>query len=325
MMKTKIFGKMVSLVMLAGLGLFFAQAALAAKDFPSKPITILVSSTAGSPADLLARQVARFAAETLGQPMIVVNRTGGAGGIMFNALMAAPADGYTIASVTASHIAALQSELKKAFSFTDFDFLYNVQIDPFALAVRADSPFKTLDDLIEFARKNPDKGRLQIGGQGTGSSLHLMCLQLARDAGFRFTWLPYKGGADSVANLLGGHVQVISTAPATVDQYVEAGRIRILAITGGKRLPHLKDVPTFRELGYNIELLQFRGFMARTGLPPSVKAKIVEAIQKATQEPGFKAFMAGLNQIDGSMGPKEFSAFARANFDEVGKLLKMLE
>ena len=316
---------MGSLALMAGLSVLFAASALAADAFPTKPITIINSSAAGSPTDVMAREVAHFAVKTLGQPMVVVNKTGGSGGVMFASLKAAPADGYTIASATAAQFAALQSELKKAFSFDDFDFLYNVQKEPYALAVRADSPFKTLKDMIEFAKKNPDKGKLQIGGQGTGSALHLFCLQLADDASFKFTWLPYKGGADSVTNLLGGHVQAISTAPATVNQYVEAGKIRVLAITGDKRMAHIKDVPTFKDLGYDIELTQYRGFIAKKGLPADVKAKLVDAIKKAVAEPGFKEFMAKTYQPDGSMGPEEFAAYAKKDFDRIGKLLKMIQ
>jgi len=127
-----------------------------------------------------------------------------------------------------------------------------------------------------------------------------------------------------VTNLLGGHVQAGSTAPATVSQYVEAGKIRVLAITGDKRLAHMKDVPTFKEMGYNIELTQYRGIIAKQGLPGDVKGKIIEAIKKGVQDPGFKAFMAKTHQPDGSLGPEEFLAYAKKDFDLVGKLMKMI-
>lgn len=316
--------RMMGLVLIVSLMFVAAPVALAA-DFPSKPITVLVSSSAGSPADLMAREVAHFAGKYIGQPMVVVNKTGGSGGVMFAALKTAPTDGYTIAAGTAGQFAAMHSQLKKDFRIDEFDFLYNVQVDPYALAVTADSPFKTLKDMIDFAKKNPDKGRLQMGGQGTGSSLHLICLQLAEEAGFKFTWLPYKGGSESVKNLLGGHVAVVSTAPATVSQYVEAGKIRVLAITGDKRLGHMKDVPTFKELGYDIELTQYRGIIAKKGLPADVKAKIVEAVKKGVQDPGFKAFMAKAHQADGSMAPEVFTAYAKKNFALVGKLMQMIK
>ena len=293
-----------------------------ATKFPTKSITIFNSSTAGSPADVMARQVAQFARKYLGQPMVVVNKPGGGGGVMFAALIAEPPDGYTIASVTAAQIAALQGELRKDFSFDQFEFIANVQKDPYCLAVKTDSPFKTLQDMIDYAKKNP---RLKIGGQGTGSALHLMVLLLAEESGIRISWVPFGGGAESVTNLLGNHVPVISTAPATVNQYVEAGQIRILAISGDQRLPHLKDVPTFKDLGRNIVMTQYRGFAARKGLPPEVKAKLVDAVKKAVAEPGFKEYMAKNYQPDAFLGPEEFAALARSDYDLIGKLLERIE
>ncbi|QGP94026.1 Tripartite tricarboxylate transporter family receptor [Neomoorella glycerini] len=294
-----------------------------ASTFPNKPITVLNSSTAGSPADVMAREVARYAEKYLGQPMVVVNKPGGGGGVMFAALKAEPADGYTIASVTASQIAALQSELKKDFSIDDFEFIANVQKEPYAIAVKANSSFKTMHDVIDFAKKNP--GKLKIGGQGTGSALHLMILQLAEQAGIEITWVPFGGGSESVTNLLGNNVQVISTAPATVNQYVEAGQIKVLAISGDQRMEHMKEVPTLKELGYDITMTQYRGFIAKKGLPSDVKAKIVDAIKKAVAEPGFKEYMAKNKQPDGFMGPDDFAAYARKDYELIGQLLQKVK
>ena len=300
---------------------FLPRAGHAAGAYPTKPITVLNSSAAGSPTDVMARQVAQYARKYLGQPMVVVNKPGGGGGVMFAALFADPADGYTIASLTGAQITALHAELKKDFSFENFEFIANVQREPNCLAVRADGPFKTLQDLIEFAKKNPS---LKIGGQGTGSALHLMVMLLAEESGTKLTWVPFGGGIESVTNLLGNTVPVISTSPATVNQYVEAKQIRILAITGDKRMEHIKDVPTFKELGYDIVMFQYRGFAARKGLPPEVKAKLADAIRKAVAEPGFKEFMAKNFQPEGFLGPEEFAALARADFDLMGRLLQKL-
>jgi putative tricarboxylic transport membrane protein len=306
---------------LAGAPAMLPAAAEAAGAFPSKPITILNSSVAGSPTDVMARQVAQYARKSLGQPMVVVNKPGGGGGVMFAALMAEPADGYTLASLTGAQMAALHAELKKDFSFENFEFLANVQREPNCLVAKADGPFNTLQDMIEHAKKNPS---LKVGGQGTGSALHLMVMLLAEQSGTKLTWLPFAGGMESVTNLLGNTVPVISTSPATVNQYVEAKQMRILAITGDKRMEHLKDVPTFKELGYDIVMLQYRGFAAKRGMPVEAKAALVEAIRKAVAEPGFKDFMKKNFQPDGYLGPEEFTALARADFDLMGRLLQKL-
>ena len=298
-----------------------AAVAYAAAPFPTKPITILNSSVAGSPTDVMARQVAQYARKYLGQPIVVVNKPGGGGGVMFAALMAEPADGYTIASLTGAQMAALHAELKKDFSFADFDFIANVQREPNCLAVKWDGAFKTLQDMVEYAKKNPS---LKVGGQGTGSALHLMVMLLAEQSGTKLTWLPFGGGMESVTNLLGNTVPVISTSPATVNQYVEAKQIRILAITGDKRMDHLKDVPTFKELGYDIVMLQYRGFAAKKGMPAEAKAKLVDAIRKAVAEPAFKEYMKKNFQPDGFLGPEEFTTLAREDFNLMGGLLQKL-
>lgn len=289
-------------------------------NYPTKTITILNASTAGSPADVLSREIARQLEKTLGQTVIVVNATGGGGGVMMAKLLQEDADGYTIAAVTASQVAALQSELKDSFRFEDFDFLVNVQKEPYAIAVRTDSEFKSIEDLMNYARSG--EGKLKAGGQGTGSAMHLMMLQLAGASNAKITWVPFGGGSESVTNLLGKNVEVIATAPATVNQYVEAGQIRILAITGESRMDILPDVPTLYELGFtDITETQYRGFFAKKGIPEDVKAIIVDALTKATQEPEFKDYMKVNNQPDGYMDPAEFSAYAKKDYDQVGVLL----
>lgn len=296
------------------------QEAKTVTNFPTKTITILNSSTAGSPADVMARQVAQFAQKTLGQTLIVSNVTGGSGGVMFANLLKEKPDGYTIATVTASQIAALQSDLSKDFKFDDFDFLVNVQKEPYAIAVKADSKFKTIKEMMDFATSNP--GKLKMGGQGTGSAMHLLSFQLAEKGGTKITWVPFGGGAESVTNLLGGNVDVIVTAPATMNQYVEAGQARLLAISGEQRMDVLKDVPTLKELGYTeILATQYRGFMVKKGLPEDVKTKLVDAIKTAIADPGFKAYMTTNKQPDGYMGPEDFTKYAKADFDQVGTLL----
>ena len=321
-MNTTVAVCILSLAFVGGLPFAGPLAATAdAAGFPTKPITVFNSSTAGSPTDVMARQVAQHARKSLGQPMVVVNKPGGGGGVMFAALFGEPADGYAIASLTASQVAALHAELKKDFSFDNLDFLANVQRESHCLVVKADSPFKTLQDVVEAGKKGSG---VKVGGQGTGSALHLMVILLAEQSGAKLDWVPLGGGSESVTNLLGGTVPVISTSPATVNQYVEAKQMRVIVVSAEKRVDHLKDVPTFKELGYDIVMTQYRGFAARKGLPADAKAKLVEAIHKATREPAFKEFMAKNHQPDGYMGPEEFNAFARADFELMGRLTQKL-
>lgn len=313
----------VVMVLVAGPSLNGSPAEAAeAPRFPIKPITILNSSAAGSPADVMARQLAEQAKKHLGQPVVVVDKPGGSGGVMFASLMADPADGYTLSTMTAALISSLHGALKKDFSIDNFEFLANVQKEPYCLTVRADSPIKTLPEMIAYAKKNP---RLKIAGQGTYSQLHLMTLVLAEEAGMPISWVPVSGGADGITTLLGGHVPVVTSSPATMIQYVEAGKVRILAVSGDKRLSYWSNVPTLKELGYNIVITQYRGIGARKGLPPDVKAILVNAIKKAVAEPGFKSYMAKNYQDDAFMGPEEFTAAVRADYEYMGKLMQRVE
>jgi tripartite-type tricarboxylate transporter receptor subunit TctC len=270
----------------------------------------------------MARQVGQHIRRHLGQPFVVVNKPGGGGGVMFASLFAEPADGYTIASLTAAQVTALHAELKKDFSFENLEFLANVQREPNCLVVKYDSPIRTLPDMIAEAKKT---GNFKIGGQGTGSALHLMVMLLGEKAGTKLTWVPLGGGSESVTNLLGGTVPVISTSPATVNQYVEAKQMRILAISGDRRMEHMQDVPTFKELGHDIVIMQWRGFAARKGFPAEAKAALADAIRKAVAEPGFKEFMAKNHQPDGFLAPEEFAKVAREDFQLMGRLLQGLK
>jgi tripartite-type tricarboxylate transporter receptor subunit TctC len=175
--------------------------------------------------------------------------------------------------------------------------------------------------VVEHAKKNPG---LKVGGQGTGSALHLMVMMLAEQSGTKMDWVPLGGGSESVTNLLGGTVPMISTSPATVNQYVEAKQMRILVVSGEKRMDHLKDVPTFKEAGYNIVMSQYRGFAARKGLPAEARTKLADAIHKATREPAFKEFMAKNHQPDGYLGPDDFNKLAREDFEQMGQLMQKL-
>ena len=287
-------------------------------EYPTKAIQIFNSSSAGSPADVMSREIAMALEKITGQTVTVVNKTGGSGGVMFAAVTAEKNDGYTIGTITASQIAVLQTGLNKEFPIESFEFVGNTQIDPYCIFVKEDSPFKTLEDLIKYSKEND--GKLQLGGQGTGSALHLTALQLGRDAGFTFTWLPSEGGAETVKNVLGDHFQAGMAAPTTVKQYVEAGQLRVLAITGDKSVDSMPEVPTFKSLGYDLMLTQYRGFFVKAGIDPAIKQAISDLIGEACQSESFKAYMAENNLPDGYMNWQDFSDYALADYENVGKL-----
>lgn len=284
----------------------------AADKFPNKPITIISHTNAGSPTDVMARQLGKAAESILGQTIVVENKPGGGGATQIAALMAAPPDGYTLAACTPTQVGLLQNTLKEKYNIDSFAWLSRVQIDPYILVVRADSPWKNLKDLVEYGKQNPNK--LKVGGYGAIGSGHNIAFNIfAKEAGFSAAWVPYEGTNDAVTALLGNHIDVANSNPGQVDQYVESGKLRILGVMAEKKLPELSEVPTYAESGYPADTswMQFRGIFCSKDVPVEIQNKLSEAFLKAMQSPEFKEYMKSTRQIDGSMGVKEFTTFVQ--------------
>ncbi len=289
------------------------------KSYPSKPIELLNSSSAGSPADVMARELGKNAEKFLGQPVVVTTKTGGSGGVQYAAMKSAPADGYTIGATTAAITGVLNTDLKGQFTLDDFQFIIRTQQDPFILITKA-GRFKDVKEMVQYAKDNP--GKLTIGGNGTASGQHLTALLFGKLAGFTFKYVPYQGGSEAVTAGLGGHVDVVSTAPASIYSFVEAGQATPLVHTDTKRLPALKDTPTFKELGYDVTLTQWRGIFAKKGISKEVLDTLHTSFKKAMDESGWLDYMKNTNQMSGYMGPEDFTAAVQKEFKETADLLK---
>lgn len=174
------------------LGIFVLSVPAAGADFPKKSITMLCGSTAGSPVDVMARELARHMEKILKKPVVVQNKPGGSQAEELATILGQPADGYIIGTVTTSTAAALAGHLRAQFKKEDFNFLSLVQSDPYAIAVRADSPFKDLKEMVDFAKANP--GKIKIGGFGTGSGHHMAFLDLADKMDVQMKWVSFDGG-----------------------------------------------------------------------------------------------------------------------------------
>ena len=292
------------------------------KDYPQKAITLINSSSAGSPADIMARQIAQSIEELYNVTVTVENVTGGSGANMFAEVNARDADGYTIGTVTASQIAALCNGLDEQFPLDTFTFVANVQTDPYCLAVPADSKFTSIEDIVSYGQTNP--GSLLISGQGTGSALHLSALQFGSEGNFTFTWLPTDGGSDTVANLLGGNCDAGFAAPTTVKQYVEAGQLKMLAITGSQKVSSAEGIPSFADQGYDLQLTQYRGLYVRSNTDKEVCRMISEMIRAASQTETFKNYMAEQLLDDGYMDMNTFTGHALSDYEAVKALSEQL-
>ncbi|MBM4331692.1 MAG: tripartite tricarboxylate transporter substrate binding protein [Deltaproteobacteria bacterium] len=304
--------KVLCMAMAAVLSLVFAGLISAQGKYPVKTITIITHTAAGSPTDLMARQLARAAEPLLGQTVVVQNKPGGSSAMQMAALLSAPADGYTLATVTPTQIGALEGPLKGQFNIDQFSWITCVEIDPYVIVVQAGSPWKTLKDLVDYGKKNPNK--LRVGGFGSTGSGHNVAFNIfSKAADFKTVWMPYEGTNAAVIALLGGHIDVANSNPGQVAQHVEAGKLRILGVMAPKRLPDFPHVPTYAEAGYQVEegWDQFRGILGRSGIPKPIQIQLSDIFLKAIKSAPFQDYLKKTQMEDGSMGTEEFAAFVK--------------
>jgi tripartite-type tricarboxylate transporter receptor subunit TctC len=259
-------------------GAAFGQAA----DFPSRPITLIVPFQAGVSADLLFRGIAESAAKHLGQPVIVDNKPGGSA-TLGPATMAASAkpDGYTIGQI-AIPVFRIPYMQKATFDpVKDFTYILNLGGYTLGAVVKTDGPFKTWADVIAFAKANPGKFTYATIGPATTNAIAMELM--ARQSGVQFTHIPSKGGGESIAAVLGGHVMMMVESPAWAPQ-VAAGDFRLLLLLNGQRSKKWPETPTLKELGYTYEFDSPFGLAGPKGMDPAIVKKLHDAFKKAYED-----------------------------------------
>jgi putative tricarboxylic transport membrane protein len=292
-----------------------------AQQYPSRAVTILCWSAAGSPVDVYARTLAKLLSTELGQNVVVDNRTGGSGIVMVNTLLRAPADGYTIAANTIT-LAALFSEPNVTFKPDDLQMVARSQVDPYGLIVHTSTPFKTIDEFVAYARKKP--GFVNVGGPFAMSGHRVAWEVFSEMAKIKTTWVPYQGGGPALTAIAGGHVDAAATNPGNVKPMIDAGKVRVIGVSSDRRLDDFPDVPTYKERGWDLVRYQWRGIMARAGTPKPVLDRLVAAIQKAQQTPEWKAYLKNVAQLDGFQGPDAFRAQLAQDMREMDVVKKKL-
>lgn len=236
------------------------------QPFPSRPITIVCPPAPGGISDTLTRALAAAAQPEFGVPVVVENKPGGANAVGLNYGAHAAPDGYTVTYVVAE-LAILPHLGLSPISPDAFDLLARTNYNPAAVTVRADSPWRTLAQLLEDARQRPDMVR--AGNSGTGSVWHLAAVALQEAGGVRFKHVPFSGAAPAVQALLGGHVDVVCVSPIEVQAHVEAGGLRVLAVLSCERDSLFPDVPCARELGYALDVGAWGGLALPRGYLPT--------------------------------------------------------
>jgi tripartite-type tricarboxylate transporter receptor subunit TctC len=269
----------------------FAQAA---SDYPSRPIELVVPFGAGGGTDILARVTAEAAKKHSSQPITVVNRPGASGSIGLTEVVNARPDGYKIAMVTVEMAIIPHMGIAKFSPEADFTPLVRLNADPVVLTVSATSPWKTIEEMVDAAKKSKDP--LKFGNAGTGGVSHLAAVALAQKAGTTFNHVPFQGNAPAVVALLGGHIDAVTASPSEVFSFVQSGKLRALAVLADQRLGGaFAQVPTMKERNIDLSVGTWRGLAAPKGLPADVLSRLSAIALKTANEPAVKEAMEKQN------------------------------
>lgn len=264
---------------------------LIASNYPRKSVTVICPWGAGGGTDRLARFLADELSKKLGQPFVVVNKTGGGGATGHSAGAYAAADGYTLTLVTLE-IATMHWMGLTDLTFEAFDYIAQVNEDPAGVIVRADAPWKTLPDLLDSIRANP--GKYLFSGTAAGGVWDLARIGMLDAAGIpvdAVTWIPSTGAAQGLVELLGGHVDVVTCSLAEAISQIQSGQVRALAVMADERDPRFPDVPTLKELGINWSAGTWRGIAVPKKTPSEIKEVLEKAILEIADSESFKNFM----------------------------------
>ena len=293
-----------------------------ADEFPSRPISFICPWPAGGTADASMRAICTVAGRVLKQPVTVDNRAGAAGMIGAKAIAAAKPDGYTIGQIPISvtrfsQLGTLQADPRK-----DFTYLARTSGQTFGIAVRPESSFKSLKDMVAYAKANP--GKVTYAHAGVGGATHVGMEEFALAAGIRLNAIAYKGGSAALNDTLGGQVDMLADSSSWAP-HVEAGKLRLLATWGEERTPRFKDTPTLKELGYKVVVDAPNGIGAPAGLPPEVEKKLREAFRFAVNSDEFKAVAAKIDAPVMYLDGPDYKKYVAQVYERETQLIQRLK
>jgi tripartite-type tricarboxylate transporter receptor subunit TctC len=309
--------------LLTAAGLVLATFAAAAQAWPEKNVTLVVPFPPGGSTDQVARAIAPLLTEKLKQSFLVDNKAGATGTIGATFVKRAAPDGYTFL-VTSLGPLVIVPHLVKGLQFDalkDFDHMTVAVQSPNVLVVPANSPHKSVADVIAFHKANP--GKMTLASAGNGSSDHLTAELFWQETGTKGIHVPYKGGAPAHTDLMGGQVDASFQNVNSVLQYIKGGKMRPLAVTSAKRSPVLPDVPTMAEAGVpNVEVTSWQAIVAPKGLPPAVREKAHAAFVEALNSPKVKDQFTGIGFEMVTNTPAEFAAFQQKEYARWKKVIE---
>jgi putative tricarboxylic transport membrane protein len=273
--------------------------------YPTKPIVLVTHSSPGAGGDIFLRNLAKHLEGIVPVPLVVENRPGGASARAVAYVATSPKDGYVLYGATPT---MLQTPMltKTQYSYLDLQPVANVLFDPMILYVRAESPWKSLKDLVEDARRRP--GQIRFGAATPGSVEHMIAYHLMSVAKVQVQPVTFEGGGDLLVAVLGGHVDLGVGEYAEIASQVETGKVRVLNSFTDKRIPGT-TIPTARELGYPVVVEKFRGLLGPKGMDPEAIAFWERAIQEVLRKPSYQMYLRSVYQVPGYMDHVQFKAY----------------
>ncbi len=311
---------------LAAIPLLVSPIATAQNAWPTKAITMVVPFPPGGLADLVARPVAEAMSRDLGQPVVIENKAGAGGGIGMAQVAKARPDGYTIlmalSSLTVLPEADVVLQRPPMFALNDLRPIARYTADPTVLAVRADAPWKTVQQFVDDAKKRP--GAINYGSSGNYGTMHVPMEILAQNAGIKMTHVPFTGAGPAVVALLGGQIDAVSTGPATVLQQVKAGKVRVLAHWGTAQLGALPDAPSLKDAGYNAEYAQWSGLFIPKDVPEPIAQRLRAAARAAAQDAKVKEVILGAGSPVQYQDSPDFEKYVQADATRMSAVVKRI-
>lgn len=292
-----------------------------AAGFPSRPITFICPWAVGGTADQSMRVLCQAASKVLGQTIVVENRAGASGMIGAKALANAKPDGYTIGQIPISMTRFAQLGMLSADPRQDFTYIARTSGQTFGIVVRADSRFKSLADMVQYAKAHP--GIVTYGHAGVGGATHVGMEQFALAAGIQFNAIAYKGGAPALQDLMGGQIDLLADSSSWATQ-VQAGNLRLLATWGAQRTPRFSDSPTLRDLGYDVVVDAPNGVGAPKGLDPAAEKVLRDAFRQAVASPEFKQVADSLDAPVMYLDGPDYQRFVAQVYGQETELIERL-
>ena len=312
----------ITTMLAAVLALAAAGGAADAQNFPARPVTLIVPWPAGGTTDVGMRALANATEKHLGQSIVIENRPGGSGTLGPGQMAAtAKPDGYTVAQIP---ITVFRFPFMQKTTFdpaADFTYIISVSGYTFGVVVKDDALWKTFPELVAAAKAEP--GKINYGSPGTGTSLHIAMEQIAKQQGVKWTHVPFKGNAEAMNALLGGHIHAVADSSGWA-QLVNSGRFRLLVTWGAARTKNWPNVPTLREVGIDLVSNSPFGIAGPKGMDPKVVKTLHDAFKKGLEDPSYVEAMAKLDQEQFYLSSEDYQKFALQQIEEARRFIAEL-